>query len=181
MKISAPNRASQPTTKTVVPGKASKIAYSAIFALSLLSTAPKLITDTFTKSNAKPETELAENNNNYTTTNNSSAQKAQIVYTDGWGNSWVRYSDYKQLEQQKEAEKREFNETLEDYLYSRFELKSKLHDYTEMTKKKDRQNMTIGNIVLLLTTAATFYLVDNKIKKKKQQSVTQNKVEGQSK
>ncbi len=84
----------QPDFKAVKPNKITNLAYSAFFTLSALSAANHALinNDSFVKNNTN-----TEQNNVQQTTGKQQVNMAQSVYTDGWGNSWVRYKDYVEL------------------------------------------------------------------------------------
>ncbi len=73
--------------------KITKLAYSSIFALSLFSAANTALNstqkDSFTKN--KPE---MEETGKFKYIDKPTVTFAQSIYTDGYGNQWVRYSDY---------------------------------------------------------------------------------------
>ncbi len=103
MKISAINGAGNSTSKAVIPGKISRIAYSAMFTLSLLSGISQA-TDTFTKNKKQPAGEAV--NQEYIF-QGKPVQKAQSVYMDIWGNRWVPYYEYKNLKERTAAKEEE--------------------------------------------------------------------------
>ena len=152
MKVSAIN-GKQPvkTFKGIVPSNAAKAAYSALFTLTLLSAGNNIIQDTFFKSNESNTEQSGTFKPNY-----NRVIKAQSVYTDMWGNHWVPYSEYRNLEEktlETETKKEELelsydqicdmNDKVEDYAYDLEEPYNKLKEEieTEIDNQRSYQYM----------------------------------------
>ncbi len=140
MKLSATNRIPQNLQfKGVTPNKLTKTAYSALFTLTLLSGGNKIIQDTFTKEQ-KTKTEQPGQYN--------SVNKAQSVYTDMWGRSWVPYSEYQELEDKTynaEIEKNELeseSDRINDLYYQTEDYYLRLKEKYE-TIQKDLETQSI--------------------------------------
>ncbi len=95
-------------SKGALLNKPARYAYSALFTLSLLSSVANT-SDVFV--NSKNNKEDVKTENNIFKPTDKQTNKAQFIYTDMYGNRWVPYRTYKELEKEAEQRKQELEET----------------------------------------------------------------------
>ncbi len=118
------------TFKSLSPSKVSKLAYSSLFSLSLIS-------------GVLINTAILQNNNSTKKTQTEYQTKAQApnLYIDMWGRQWAPYSEYTYLKNEADEAKEKANELKEQYqtvkqVLNEVESKeSKIDDIYEPLKK----------------------------------------------
>ncbi len=121
--------------KGIKAGKAANLAYSAFFTLALLSAGNNFSNkDVFIKNN-----NVTEQNENQLQPLPRAAIKAQTIYTDGLGQQWVKYEDYRK--QYNEYTK--YSSYIESYIN---DIKEDSHEIDSMSKKIQEYKPILENL-----------------------------------
>ena len=134
--------------------KPAKFAYSALFTLSLLSSVANN-KDIFVKSNEN--TEEAKIENTIFKPNDNKVNKAQFIYTDMYGNRWVPYRHYREVEKEAEERKQELKDTEAKY-EKIVEQDEQLDNYSLVVEKQYNEAIKALNDVAIKIQSYNMYL-----------------------